>query len=175
MPARYTGAARARSSAAASGTSVRPGNDETGTSHRSAEQARAQTWKAVRTAQPRSTAGPTAAGLRVLAITRPAAGSSRRRPRQDGVLRTVNRLPSPPPPAAVAPAGRLGPTHALILLIAFLALGTVLCREGTPVGDIFALLGGCGAIGAATLAAAGGGRRLVSALVEAAVRSGAGK
>ncbi|MGW7469297.1 hypothetical protein ACWGJT_32680 [Streptomyces xantholiticus] len=87
----------------------------------------------------------------------------------------MNHLPASPPPAAVAPAGRLGPTHALILLIAFLALGTVLFREGTPLGDIFALLGGCGAIGAATLAAAGGGRRLVAVLVEAAVRSAAGK
>jgi hypothetical protein len=37
------------------------------------------------------------------------------------------------------------------------------------------LLGGCGAVGAATLAAAGGGRRLMAVLVEAAVRSGAGK
>ncbi|MFJ2217965.1 hypothetical protein ACIQVO_38150 [Streptomyces sp. NPDC101062] len=70
---------------------------------------------------------------------------------------------------------RLGPTHALILLIVFLALGTVLFLRGTPTGDIMALLGGCGAIGAATLAAAGGGRRLMAVLVETAVRSGAGK
>ncbi|MFE2463701.1 hypothetical protein [Streptomyces sp. NPDC059402] len=73
------------------------------------------------------------------------------------------------------PAGRLGPTHTLILLIAFLALGTVLFLKDTPISDILILLGGCGAIGAATLAAAGGGRRLMAVLVEAAVRSGAGK
>ncbi|MGA5264798.1 hypothetical protein ACPCI0_31845 [Streptomyces griseoincarnatus] len=87
-------------------------------------------------------------------------------------------------PAAAAPAGssepdstagRFGPTHALILLIAFLGLGTGLFLAGTELQTVFALLGGCGAIGAATLTAAGGGRRLISVLAEAAVRSGAGK
>ncbi|MEU6092774.1 hypothetical protein ABZ865_39665 [Streptomyces sp. NPDC047085] len=92
----------------------------------------------------------------------------------------MNHLPSPPAPAGApsageVPAGRLGPTHALIWLIAVLVLGTTLFLKGTPIGDIFALLGGCGAIGAATLAAAGGGRRLMAVLVEAAVRSSAGK
>lgn len=72
-------------------------------------------------------------------------------------------------------AGRFGPTHALILLIAVLGLGTGLFLAGTELETVFALLGGCGAIGAATLTAAGGGRRLMSVLVEAAVRSGAGK
>ncbi|MGY3206345.1 hypothetical protein ACVW19_006942 [Streptomyces sp. TE5632] len=90
-----------------------------------------------------------------------------------------HQLPSPSTPASPAagevPAGRLGPTHTLILLIAFLALGTVLFLKGTPISDILILLGGCGAIGAATLAAAGGGRRLLAVLVEVAVRSGAGK
>ncbi|MDX3370121.1 hypothetical protein PV387_29540 [Streptomyces sp. ME02-6987-2C] len=92
----------------------------------------------------------------------------------------MSHLPSSPPPAGVpsaaeAPAGRLGPTHALILLIAVLVLGTALFLKGTPIGDIFVLLGGCGVIGAGTLAAAGGGRRLMAVLVEAAVRSSAGK
>lgn len=87
--------------------------------------------------------------------------------------------------AAVAPtargsepdgaAGRFGPTHALILLIAFLGLGCSLFLAGTELQTVFALLGGCGAIGAATLTAAGGGRRLMTVLVETAVRSGAGK
>ncbi|MEU6184020.1 hypothetical protein [Streptomyces coeruleorubidus] len=72
-------------------------------------------------------------------------------------------------------AGRFGPTHALILLIAFLGLGTGLFLAGTELETVFALLGGCGAIGAATLTAAGGGRRLISVLAEAAVRAGAGK
>ncbi|MEV5842219.1 hypothetical protein AB0M32_09615 [Streptomyces sp. NPDC051985] len=71
--------------------------------------------------------------------------------------------------------GRFGPTHALILLIAVLGLGTTLFLAGTELETVFALLGGCGAIGAATLTAAGGGRRLISVLAEAAVRSGAGK
>ncbi|MEV7157287.1 hypothetical protein AB0N77_22115 [Streptomyces misionensis] len=89
-------------------------------------------------------------------------------------------LPSPVPPAtpaapATPPEGRLGPTHALILLIVFLTLGTALFLNRTPIGDIITLLGGCGAVGAATLAAAGGGRRLMAVLVEAAVRSGTGK
>jgi hypothetical protein len=72
-------------------------------------------------------------------------------------------------------AGRFGPTHALILLIAVLGLGSGLFLAGTELKTVFALLGGCGAIGAATLTAAGGGRRLMSLFVEAAVRSGAGK
>ncbi|MGW1364996.1 hypothetical protein ACWCQP_47350 [Streptomyces chartreusis] len=72
-------------------------------------------------------------------------------------------------------AGRFGPTHALILLIAFLGLGSILFLAGTELDTVFALLGGCGAIGAATLTAAGGGRRLMTVLVEAAVRSGTGK
>ncbi|OMI33046.1 hypothetical protein [Streptomyces sparsogenes] len=71
-------------------------------------------------------------------------------------------------------AGRFGPTHALILLIAVLVLGCALFLAGTELETVFALLGGCGAIGAVTLAAAGGGRRLMTVLVEAAVRSGAG-
>lgn len=114
-------------------------------------------------------------------------------PCQDGVLRTMSHVPLPHPAglspactcAAVAPtargsepngaAGRLGPTHALILLIAFLGLGCSLFLAGTELQTVFALLGGCGAIGAATLTAAGGGRRLMTVLVEMAVRSGAGK
>lgn len=90
----------------------------------------------------------------------------------------MNQLPHPRTPAdglAAAASGRWSPTHALILLIAFLATGTLLFREGTAIGEILALLGGCGTVGAATLALAGGGRRLVAVLFEAAVRSGAGK
>ncbi|MFJ9380178.1 hypothetical protein [Streptomyces sp. NPDC101455] len=85
---------------------------------------------------------------------------------------------APPPAGAGEPdgaAGRLGPTHALILLIAVLGLGCGLFLAGTELQTVFALLGGCGAIGAATLTAAGGGRRLMSLFVEAAVHSGAGK
>ncbi|MFF1680771.1 hypothetical protein ACFVYG_32625 [Streptomyces sp. NPDC058256] len=71
-------------------------------------------------------------------------------------------------------AGRFGSTHALILLLCVLALGSGLFLAGTPLETVFTLLGGLGAIGAATLAASGGGRRLLAVLAEAAVR-GAGK
>jgi hypothetical protein len=63
----------------------------------------------------------------------------------------------------------------LILLVSFQVSGVALFLLGTPILDIFALLGGCGALGAATLAVAGGGRRLMAVLVETAVRSGAGR
>ncbi|MET7694975.1 hypothetical protein ABZT06_44955 [Streptomyces sp. NPDC005483] len=75
-------------------------------------------------------------------------------------------------PTAVA--GRFGPTHALILLLCILALGSGLFLAGNPLDTVFTLLGGLGAIGAATLAVAGSGRRLVAVLAEAVVR-GAGK
>jgi hypothetical protein len=90
-------------------------------------------------------------------------------------------VPRPAPACACGAAepagttGRFGPTHALILLIVFLVLGSGLFHAGTPLDTVFTLLGGLGAIGAATLTAAGGGRRLVTVLVEAAVRSGTGK
>ncbi|MBT2444761.1 hypothetical protein J7E93_32640, partial [Streptomyces sp. ISL-36] len=63
-------------------------------------------------------------------------------------------------------AGRFGPTHALILLLCVLALGSGLFLADTPLESVFTLLGGLGAIGAATLAAAGGGRRLLAVLAE---------
>ncbi|MGW0564446.1 hypothetical protein ACWDZ4_28545 [Streptomyces sp. NPDC003016] len=75
---------------------------------------------------------------------------------------------------AAESAGRFGATHALILLIAVLVLGCVLFLAGTPLRTVFMLLGGLGAIGAATLAAAGGGRRLLTAFAEALARSAAG-
>ncbi|GGT54719.1 hypothetical protein GCM10010271_68230 [Streptomyces kurssanovii] len=95
-------------------------------------------------------------------------------------------VPSPSGPVRACPCtaagaetvgatGRFGPTQAVILLIAVLGLGSTLFLAGTPLDTVFALLGGCGAIGAATLTAAGGGRRLVTVLVEAAVRSSAAK
>ncbi|MEV7434036.1 hypothetical protein ACIQJX_04995 [Streptomyces griseoviridis] len=92
----------------------------------------------------------------------------------------MNDVPVPRP-AAAAPAcgcgaaGRFGPTHALILLVAVLGLGSGLFLAGTQLNIVFTLLGGLGAIFAATLTAAGGGRRLVTVLIEAAVRSSAGR
>ncbi|MFJ8390393.1 hypothetical protein ACIQ9Q_39015 [Streptomyces sp. NPDC094438] len=88
----------------------------------------------------------------------------------------MKHLPSPPTPAAPASQVRWDPTHALIPLIAFLTLGTLLFLQGTPTGAILALLGGCGAIGAGTLAlASSDSRRLIAILAEAAMRSGVGK
>ncbi|MFF1278145.1 hypothetical protein ACFVZC_32935 [Streptomyces marokkonensis] len=43
-----------------------------------------------------------------------------------------------------------------------------------PVPDVLTLLAGCGAIGAGTIAAAGGGRRLLTALASTAVHAAAG-
>ncbi|MFE2267162.1 hypothetical protein [Streptomyces griseosporeus] len=77
--------------------------------------------------------------------------------------------------ACAASTGRLGPTHALILLIALQALGSGLFLAGTSLSTVFALVGGLGAIGAGTLTLARGGRRLAAVVVEAAVRSGTGK
>ncbi|MFF3247754.1 hypothetical protein ACFYWY_29455 [Streptomyces sp. NPDC002870] len=54
-------------------------------------------------------------------------------------------------------------------------MGSGLCWTGMAVADVFVLLGGCGAIGAATFTAAGGGRRLAGALAEALLRTAAGK
>ncbi|QXQ94908.1 hypothetical protein KV381_36240 [Streptomyces sp. WY228] len=88
----------------------------------------------------------------------------------------MNHLSSPLAPTAPASSVRWDPTHALILLIAFLALGTLLFLKGTPTGAILALLGGCGAVGAGTLALAGGGRHwLIAVLAEVAMRSGTGR
>ncbi|WP_037622761.1 hypothetical protein [Streptomyces aureus] len=87
----------------------------------------------------------------------------------------VPRPAGPAPACSCGAAGRFGPTHALILLVAVLGLGSGLFLTGTQPSSIFTLLGGLGAIGAATLTAAGGGRRLVTVLIEAAVRSSAGR
>jgi hypothetical protein len=49
-------------------------------------------------------------------------------------------------------------------IVVFPLLGAALAGAGMPVGDILRLLAGCGAIGAATIAAAGGGRRLLGSI-----------
>ncbi|MFE2879194.1 hypothetical protein ACFXG6_32945 [Streptomyces roseus] len=61
------------------------------------------------------------------------------------------------------------------MLVSFLVVGSALLLASTPLKTVFALLGGCGAIGATTLAAVGGGRRLAAVLVEVAVRSSTDK
>ncbi|MFE0178878.1 hypothetical protein ACFWZ2_41895 [Streptomyces sp. NPDC059002] len=88
-------------------------------------------------------------------------------------MRDQSSLSHPQCPCKSGTSGRFGPTHTLILLIVFLILGCGLFLVGTPLSSTFALLGGCGAIGAATLTAAGGGRRLMTVILEPVVRSSA--
>ncbi|WP_430378165.1 hypothetical protein [Streptomyces sp. B1-3] len=77
-------------------------------------------------------------------------------------------VPPPEPPRA---AGRSSFTPAQVAgVVAFPVLGTGLSLNGMPLGDILTLLGGCGVIGAVTIATASGGRRLLAALA-AAVRA----
>ncbi|MFJ8010624.1 hypothetical protein [Streptomyces fagopyri] len=70
-------------------------------------------------------------------------------------------------PVRVTPAQITGIT-------VFPVLGAALALQGMPVNDVLTLLAGCGAIGAGTIAAAGGGRHLLTALAAAAVRAAAG-
>ncbi|MEV6133842.1 hypothetical protein AB0M05_44785 [Streptomyces violaceusniger] len=86
---------------------------------------------------------------------------------------------SPYRPRAVFPSGTdrphgrpLGPAQVFGIAV-FPVLGAALSAYGMPVGDVLGLLAGCGAIGALTTAAAGGGRALLSALATAAVRAAA--
>lgn len=72
--------------------------------------------------------------------------------------------PSRTPVRVLTPAQVAGVT-------VFPLLGTGLVLQGVPVDDVLTLLAGCGAIGAGTIAAAGGGRRLLTALAEGMVRA----
>ncbi|WP_392957697.1 hypothetical protein [Streptomyces sp. LN245] len=78
--------------------------------------------------------------------------------------------PAPEPsrtPARITPAQITGIT-------VFPVLGAGLALQGMPVDDVLTLLAGCGAIGAGTIAAASGGRHLLTTLATAAVRAAAG-
>ncbi|MER5466656.1 hypothetical protein ABT010_39770 [Streptomyces sp. NPDC002668] len=77
---------------------------------------------------------------------------------------------SPGRPARPAPG-----TAQVAGLVSFPLMGSALTMAGMPMTDVFVLLGGCGAIGAATFAAAGGGRRLAGAVATALVRAAADK
>ncbi|MFF8973648.1 hypothetical protein [Streptomyces sp. NPDC014995] len=59
--------------------------------------------------------------------------------------------------------------------VSFTVLGGALRLAGMPLGDVFALLGGCGALGAATVVAMSGGRRRLSSVAAAVVRAADGK
>ncbi|MFF3547516.1 hypothetical protein ACFYXD_37505 [Streptomyces platensis] len=86
---------------------------------------------------------------------------------------------SPYHPRAVAPSGSDRPTARppgpaqVCGIVVFSVLGAALSLHGMPVGDVLGLLAGYGVIGAATTAAAGGGRTLLSALASATVRAAA--
>lgn len=79
--------------------------------------------------------------------------------------------PAPQPSRAVA---RPLTAAQICGIIVFPLLGAGLALTGMPVADVLTLLAGCGAIGAATIAAAGGGRRLLTALATTAVRAAVG-
>jgi len=85
-------------------------------------------------------------------------------------------LSSPEP----APDGRarLGTTAQVAGVVAFPVIGGALAVTGLPVGDVLAVVSGCGAIGAVSIAFAGGRLtgplargRLASALAAAAARA----
>ena len=76
-------------------------------------------------------------------------------------------------PTGAVPAPRLGPAQACTL-IAFLLVGSVLHLQGSALPDVFALLGGCGALGVGSVLALDGGRRL-AAVIGAALRAAAEK
>ncbi|MFE2471650.1 hypothetical protein [Streptomyces mirabilis] len=83
--------------------------------------------------------------------------------------------PTPPqiPPSRTAARAPLNAPQIAGIAV-FPLLGAWLALAGMAVRDVLTLLAGCGAIGAATIAAAGGGRRLLTALATAAVREAAG-
>lgn len=88
---------------------------------------------------------------------------------------------SPPAPAFVpgpvpaeAAGQRLGQNHRIAWSSIVMLLGTGLFVVGTPMTDIFLLLGGCGLISVITLTAMAGGRQLTEGLIEAAVRAAVG-
>ncbi|MFD6826672.1 hypothetical protein ACFWC5_41045 [Streptomyces sp. NPDC060085] len=82
--------------------------------------------------------------------------------------------PAPPvPEGPLDTAPRFGVPQA-VATVSFPALGAVLHLSGMPMQDIFVLLGGCGALGAAAVAVASG-RRLAAGLAAGALRAAAGK
>ncbi|MFG2197089.1 hypothetical protein [Streptomyces sp. NPDC048639] len=82
--------------------------------------------------------------------------------------------PASPEPITTRPSR--GPGAAQVAgLVSFPLMGAALLYAGFPMGDVFALLGGCGAIGAATFTAAGGGKRIAAVLAEIVLRATTGK
>ncbi|MGY1495041.1 hypothetical protein ACW4TU_44920 [Streptomyces sp. QTS52] len=77
-------------------------------------------------------------------------------------------------PGQTDPPLRFGAPQAFTA-VSFPVLGVALHVTGMPVQDIFVLLGGCGALGAAAVMAAGGGRRRMASLAGAMLRATAGK
>ncbi|MFF9870296.1 hypothetical protein ACF1G0_33775 [Streptomyces sp. NPDC013953] len=84
---------------------------------------------------------------------------------------TTLAAPTQPSPTDAPP--RLGAPQAFTA-VSFPVLGSALHVTGMPLQDIFILLGGCGALGAAAVVAVGGRRRLTS-LAGAVLRAAAGK
>ncbi|MEU3830446.1 hypothetical protein AB0F36_34800 [Streptomyces sp. NPDC029080] len=72
------------------------------------------------------------------------------------------------------PPSRFGAPQAFTA-VSFPVLGSALHITGMPLEDIFLLLGGCGALGAAAAVAAGGSRLRLGRLAVAVLRAAAGK
>ncbi|MER6434180.1 hypothetical protein ABT272_41890 [Streptomyces sp900105245] len=87
---------------------------------------------------------------------------------------TTLAVPVPVEPVRTDPASRFGAPQAFTA-VSFPVLGGALHVAGVPLQDIFVLLGGCGALGAAAVVAVGGGRRRAAALAGAVLRAAAGK
>ncbi|MEE1837788.1 hypothetical protein [Streptomyces sp. SP17KL33] len=77
-------------------------------------------------------------------------------------------------PGQTDPPPRFGAPQAFTA-VSFPVLGVALHVTGMPLQDIFILLGGCGALGAAAVMAVGGGRRRLASLAGAMLRATAGK
>ncbi|MFI8233930.1 hypothetical protein ACIGDI_34485 [Streptomyces sp. NPDC085900] len=88
---------------------------------------------------------------------------------------SIDSTPVPPAGAGQTDtAPRFGAPQAFTA-VSFPALGVALHMTGMPVQDIFVLLSGCGALGAAAVVAVAGGRRRLAGLASAVLRAAAGK
>ncbi|MEW2490883.1 hypothetical protein [Streptomyces sp. NPDC048411] len=87
---------------------------------------------------------------------------------------TDTTLAPPTEPSPPDAPSRLGAPQAFTA-VSFPVLGGALHVTGMPLQDIFILLGGCGALGAAAVVAVGGGRRRLTSLAGAVLRAAAGK
>lgn len=87
---------------------------------------------------------------------------------------TPHTLRSTPPSAGASHPARFGAAQATTIT-AFPVMGGALHLTGTPMSDIFLLLGGTGAIGAVAVLSVGIGLRRMAAAAGAVLQAAAGK